>query len=94
MIRLGPAGSPMKTTLDSLSYIKEIKLNAMEVEFTYGVRMKNELAKEIGKLAEKLDISQRKVNERVSFIRKYKSGESDIPDSLQYFDINLTLREA
>jgi len=57
MIRLGPAGSPMKSTLDGLGYIKKIGLNAMEVEFTYGVRMQNELAKEIGKLAEKLDIS-------------------------------------
>ncbi len=56
MIRLGPAGSPMKSTLDGLGYIKEIGLNAMEVEFTYGVRMQNELAEEIGKLAEKLDI--------------------------------------
>ncbi len=57
MIKLGPAGSPMKSTLDGISYIKEIGLNAMEVEFTYGVRMQNELAKEIGKIAEKLDIS-------------------------------------
>lgn len=57
MIRLGPAGSPMKNTLDGLGYIKDIKLNAMEVEFVYGVRMQNELAKEIGKLAKKLDIS-------------------------------------
>ncbi len=56
MIRLGPAGSPMKSTLEGISYIKEIGLNAMEVEFTHGVRMRNELAKEIGKLAEKLDI--------------------------------------
>jgi len=57
MIRLGPAGSPMKSTLEGISYIKDIGLNAMEVEFTYGVRMQNELAKKIGKLAEKLDIS-------------------------------------
>lgn len=57
MIRLGPAGSPVKSTLDGLGYIKKIGLNAMEVEFTYGVRMRNELAKKIGELAEKLDIS-------------------------------------
>ncbi len=56
MIRLGPAGSPMKSTLDGLGYIEKIGLNAMEVEFTYGVRMQNKLAKEIGKLAERLDI--------------------------------------
>ena len=56
MIRLGPAGSPMKSTLEGLGYIKKIGLSAMEVEFTYGVRMQNELAEEIGKLAEKLDI--------------------------------------
>jgi len=56
MIRLGPAGSPMKSTLEGLGYIKKIGLSAMEVEFTYGVRMQNELAEEIGKLAEKHDI--------------------------------------
>ncbi len=57
MIRLGPAGSPLKSTLDGLNYVKKIGLNALEVEFTYGVRMKNELARKIGELAEKLDIS-------------------------------------
>ena len=57
MIRLGPAGSPVKSTLDGLNYVKKIGLDALEVEFTYGVRMRNELAKKIGELAEKLDIS-------------------------------------
>ncbi|MDD5086810.1 MAG: TIM barrel protein [Candidatus Nanoarchaeia archaeon] len=56
MIRLGPAGSPLKSTLDGIRYLKKINLDAMEVEFTYGVRMKNELAKKIGELAEKLEI--------------------------------------
>ena len=57
MIRLGPAGSPVKSTLDGLNYVKKIGLDALEVEFTYGIRMRNELAKKIGELAEKLDIS-------------------------------------
>ncbi len=57
MIRLGPAGSPLKSTLEGISYLKKINLDAMEVEFTYGVRMKNELAKKIGEIAEKLGIS-------------------------------------
>jgi deoxyribonuclease-4 len=56
MIRLGPAGSPTKSTFEGIPYLKKIGLNAMEVEFTYGVRMKNELAKKIGKIAEKNEI--------------------------------------
>ncbi len=56
MIRLGPAGSPLKSTLQGLSYIKSLGLDAMEVEFTYGVRMSNELAQKIGALAQSLGI--------------------------------------
>jgi len=52
-IILGPAG----TGGDSLKGIQEIYdlgLGAVEIEFTYGVRMSNELAKKCGELAKKL----------------------------------------
>ena len=52
-ILFGPAG----TGGDSLKGIQEIHdkgLDAVEIEFTYGVRMSNELAKKCGDLARKL----------------------------------------
>ena len=57
MIRLGPAGSGGLGYIEGLKYINKFKLNAMEVEFTYGVRMSNEIAKKVGKLAKELSIS-------------------------------------
>lgn len=60
MIYLGPAGVPMTseehTTLGGLKRVAELGLNAMEIEFVRGVTMKNELAKEVGRLAKKLKI--------------------------------------
>jgi deoxyribonuclease-4 len=56
MICLGPAG----TGGDSFKGIQEISdagLDAVEIEFTYGVRMSNELAKKCGELAKKLNIA-------------------------------------
>lgn len=47
-IYLGPAGSPSASTLEGLSAVKEMGLNAMEVEFVRGVHMKPDLAREIG----------------------------------------------
>ncbi|RLJ10096.1 MAG: endonuclease IV [Candidatus Aenigmatarchaeota archaeon] len=55
-IRLGPAGSPEASTLEGISAVKKLGLQAMEVEFVRGVKMSNELAKKVGKQAEKLDI--------------------------------------
>lgn len=55
-IFLGPAGSPAKSTLEGVRAVKELGLNAMEVEFVYGVRMSNELAWQVGEAAKKLDI--------------------------------------
>ncbi len=55
-IYLGPAGSPAKSTLEGIRTVKELNLNAMEVEFVYGVRMSNELAKQVGKTAKELKI--------------------------------------
>jgi deoxyribonuclease-4 len=56
MILLGPAGSPEKSTLEGVSKVKELGLDAMEVEFVRGVRMSNELAKKIGELAKRLKV--------------------------------------
>ncbi len=55
IIRLGPAGSS-GDTLQGIKNVHKLKLNSMEVEFTYGVRMSNELAKIAGELAEELKI--------------------------------------
>ena len=54
-IRLGPAGSD-GNTMKGIQHAKEIGLHALEIEFTHGVNMSNELAKEAGELAEKLGI--------------------------------------
>ncbi|MDD5254316.1 MAG: TIM barrel protein [Candidatus Nanoarchaeia archaeon] len=56
MIKIGPAGSFKANTLDSVRALNSIGLSAMEVEFVYGVTMKNELAKQIGIEAKKQKI--------------------------------------
>lgn len=55
-IKLGPAGSE-GNTLRGIEKMKKLGLQAVEVEFTYGVRMKNELAKQVGILAKELGMS-------------------------------------
>ena len=55
IIKLGPAGSG-GNTLKGINHIKELGLHAMEVEFVRGIHMSNELAKEVGNLAETLKI--------------------------------------
>jgi deoxyribonuclease-4 len=57
MIRIGPAGTSGLGFPDGLEKCKELGLTAMEWEFTYGVRMKNEEAKKVGALAKKLGLS-------------------------------------
>ncbi|RFA94496.1 TIM barrel protein [Pyrobaculum aerophilum] len=56
-VYLGPAGIPQfvvkaKSTLDAVKVVRELGLNAMEVEFVQGVRMSRELAKQVGKAAQ------------------------------------------
>lgn len=57
---LGPAGVGIdckgSSTLDGIRCAHEVGLNAMEVEFVRGVRMKNDLAKECGKVAQELKV--------------------------------------
>ena len=55
-ILIGPAGTSGLGYDAGLKKCKELGLNALEVEFTYGVRMKNEEAKKIGELAKELGI--------------------------------------
>ena len=59
-IFLGPAGIPLAAkgggTSDGIRKVKEIGLKAMEVEFTHGVQMKNELARKVGEIREETNI--------------------------------------
>lgn len=58
MIYLGPGGTPhgVSSTKDSMEYLREEGLNAMEVQFVRGARMKEETAEAIGEEAEKHEI--------------------------------------
>lgn len=57
-MRFGPAGYPSagKTPEGSLEYTHNLGLDALEVEFVRGARIKPERAQEIGKKAKELDI--------------------------------------
>lgn len=59
-IYLGTAGIPLstkgKTTIDGIRRVKELGLNAMEVEFVQGVKMSIEKAKEAGEVAKQLNV--------------------------------------
>lgn len=53
-IWLGPAGTPSVTdggTIEAIDDLEKLGLDAMEVQFTYGVRMGADLAEEIGRKA-------------------------------------------
>ena len=48
-IWIGPAGTPTTVesgTIDGIKEVERLGLNAMEVQFSHGVRMSNEKAKE------------------------------------------------
>jgi deoxyribonuclease-4 len=51
MIRVGPAGSGGLGNLEGIRKVARMKLDCMEVEFTYGVRMSQEDARKLGALA-------------------------------------------
>lgn len=58
---LGPAGIPKyvkkaKDTLDGVRAVKELGLNAMEVEFVQGVRMGPDIAEKVGAVAKDLGV--------------------------------------
>jgi len=56
MIKIGPAGFGGEA-MEGLHRIKQLGLDAVEVEFVYGVRMTNAQAKKVGDEAKKLGIS-------------------------------------
>lgn len=56
-ILLGPGGTAGLGYTEGLNYAKKLGLTALEVEFTYGVRMQDDEAAKIGKLAKQLGIS-------------------------------------
>ena len=57
MIRLGPAGSGGLGNLEGVKKAKAFGLDAMEVEFTYGVQISNAQAKAVGEIAKALGIA-------------------------------------
>jgi deoxyribonuclease-4 len=60
-VRFGPAGVPIQcegsSTHDGVKCCAELGLDAMEMEFVHGVRMKDQSASEIQDTAKELDIS-------------------------------------
>lgn len=56
-IRLGPAGSPVNSTYEGIKMVKQLGLQAMEVEFVKGIHMGETLAENCGKLAKELGVS-------------------------------------
>ncbi|RUM34447.1 MAG: hypothetical protein DSY33_02075 [Archaeoglobus sp.] len=52
-----PHSSRSRSTLDGVKAIKKLGLDAMEVQFVRGVRMKEEKAKEVGMLAKSLNVT-------------------------------------
>ena len=56
MIRIGPAGSSGSGNEKGLEKVYELGLNAMEIEFTYGVKMPDDQAKMLGERSRELNI--------------------------------------
>ena len=56
-IMLGPAGSPAASTLEGISKVKVLGLQAMEVQFSHGIAKRNGLAMRVGEEARKHGIS-------------------------------------
>ena len=57
MIKLGVAGTGGIGYILALKKLSKLGLNALEVEFTYGVKMTDAAAQDIGRLAKSLEIS-------------------------------------
>lgn len=60
MIYLGPAGVPLsckgRTLNDGVKFVQELGLNALEVQFSRGIRIEEEYALEVGETAKELDV--------------------------------------
>lgn len=57
MIKFGPGGTVGLGYDEGIRKISELKLSALEVEFTYGVRMSNAEANRVGELAKNYKVS-------------------------------------
>lgn len=57
LIKLGPAGTPGRTTLEGSEKLAELGLQAMEVQFSHGIVMGLPLAKKVGQEAGKYNIT-------------------------------------
>ncbi len=96
MIKLGPAGSSGLGNIEGIKLVKKLGLDAMEVEFTYGVRMSVATAKELGEEAKKDGIklsvhAPYYINLASSEKEKIKASEKRILDSCErghYFNGN------
>lgn len=51
-----PNSSPGRSTIDGIRAIRELNLDCMEVQFVRGVRMKDALAKQVGMVANSLNV--------------------------------------
>ncbi len=59
-VRFGPAGIPLQCeggTIDGVKCCRGIGLDAMEMEFVQGVRMRDGMAREVAREAKELDVS-------------------------------------
>ncbi|MCD6523363.1 MAG: TIM barrel protein [Candidatus Diapherotrites archaeon] len=92
MIKVGTAGAPIsskkQTTFDGIERIKELGLDAMEIEFTHGVRMGKETAKKLGEHNKSLGIALSVhgpyyINLNSKEAKKIKDSEQRILDSAE-----------
>jgi deoxyribonuclease-4 len=56
MIKVGPAGTGGTSNLEGIRKVAKMRLDCMEVEFTYGVRMPADMAEQLGELTRQLGI--------------------------------------
>jgi deoxyribonuclease-4 len=87
-IILGPAGSPARSTIEGVEKVKELGLHCMEVQFTHGIKMGLDLAKEIGKERKRIGIelsvhAPYYINLASKEPRKVKASKERILDSCE-----------
>jgi len=60
-LRFGPAGIPLstprKSTVNGIKRVRELGLDAMEIEFVRGIRMSEAKAREVKEVAQSLDVT-------------------------------------
>jgi|Deesub1362A_J573_1020465.scaffolds.fasta_scaffold01394_16 deoxyribonuclease-4 len=95
-IFLGPAGIPTtvkdKGVIEGVLEVSRLTLNAMEIQFTYGVNMKEEVARKVGKVAMENNVllsvhAPYYVNLNSEEEEKIKKSKERIISSLQKADL-------